>query len=455
MIDVYDPAPAPAVGADSTRPAALARRLLNVVLFITMLTSSLAFIEPSPHDALMLVLLAACVAARVPFDRKLVPLLALLTIWLVGGLLSLIQVGDQAKAVQYAGTSVYLALAAIMFACLFSTGDLVRLAILRRAYILAALIATTAGYIGFFHLIPRADIFLDNERVSATFKDPNVYGPFLIFPLLLLIIDLLKRGARFSNAAIVAALLGGLFLSFSRGAWAHFAISAAVAGAVLVATTPDPRLRARIIAWGVFAAVAAVLLVFALASIDSIHDLFVERAKAIQPYDIGPGGRFWEQRLALGVILDHPNGMGPFEFSRVFGTQQHDVYMQGFLVYGWLGGAAYLAIVALTLTIGLFAARVPAPWQDYLIAAFAGFVGEAWEGLIVDTDHWRHFFLLLGLIWGLTAATINFHRRHAGSAATAPASDARRVYAQRAARVAGQEAAHYSAPQIRSVAQPG
>jgi len=29
----------------------------------------------------------------------------------------------------------------------------------------------------------------------------------------------------------------------------------------------------------------------------------------------------------------------------------------------------------------------------------------------VDTDHWRHFFLLLGLIWGLTAATINFHRR--------------------------------------------
>ncbi len=29
------------------------------------------------------------------------------------------------------------------------------------------------------------------------------------------------------------------------------------------------------------------------------------------------------------------------------------------------------------------------------------------EGFIVDTDHWRHFFLLLGLIWGLTAATIN------------------------------------------------
>ena len=49
---------------------ALSRRLLHFVLFITVLTSSLAFIEPSPHDGLMLVLLVMCVAARVPFDRS-------------------------------------------------------------------------------------------------------------------------------------------------------------------------------------------------------------------------------------------------------------------------------------------------------------------------------------------------------------------------------------------------
>jgi hypothetical protein len=91
--------------------------------------------------------------------------------------------------------------------------------------------------------------------------------------------------------------------------------------------------------------------------------------------------------------------------------QQHDVYMQGFLVYGWLGGAAYLTLVLVTLAIGLATVRVPAPWQNYLIVAYAAFVGEAFEGLIVDTDHWRHFFLLLGLIWGLSVATINLRRR--------------------------------------------
>jgi hypothetical protein len=85
--------------------------------------------------------------------------------------------------------------------------------------------------------------------------------------------------------------------------------------------------------------------------------------------------------------------------------------MQGFLVYGWVGGAAYFTLVMVTLVIGLRSALIAAPWQAYLIAAYAAFVGEAFEGFIVDTDHWRHFFLLLGLVWGLNAASINLRRR--------------------------------------------
>lgn len=400
---------------DRAAGAALAQRLLNVTLFVTMALSSIAFIEPSPHDGMMLVLLPACVAARVRFDRKILPLLIVLIVWLLGGLLCLTQVPDQRVTIQYDGTSIYLGIAAILFACLFCDGDAVRLKILRRSYLLAALIATAAGYAGFFHLVPHYDIFLDNDRVSATFKDPNVFGPFLIFPLLLLIIGFMTRGVRLGGLIIAAALLGGLFLSFSRGAWMHFAVSAIVAAALLFAVTPEPRMRTRIVLFGIAAAVVVALVVTALISIDSVRDLFLVRAKAIQPYDIGPGGRFWEQRLALGQILEHPNGLGPFEFSRLFGTQQHDVYMQGFLVYGWLGGTAYLTLVLVTLVVGLRAAIIATPWQAYLIAAYAAFVGEAFEGFIVDTDHWRHFFLLLGLVWGLTAATINACRRRSAA----------------------------------------
>ena len=390
--------------------AALSQRLLNIVLFVAVLTSSIAFIEPSPHDGLMIILFATCVAARVRFDRKIVPLTLLLAIWLIGALFAVIPVLDQKQTVQYVATSIYLVIAAIMYACLFCDGDPVRLIILRRAYIVAALIATVAGYVGFFHLLPGSDIFLANDRVSATFKDPNVYGPFLIYPLLLLLIDFMIRGLRVMSFTVMIFLFGGLLLSFSRGAWAHFAFSAVVAVALLLAAAPEPRLRQRIVLFSMAALIGMVLFVVVLISIPSVHDMFLERAKAIQPYDIGPGGRFWEQRLALGVILEHPNGLGPFEFFRVYGTQQHDVYMQAFLVYGWIGGAAYFALVLVTLGIGLRAALVPAPWQVYLIAAYAAFAGEAMEGFIVDTDHWRHFFLILGLVWGLTAASINLRR---------------------------------------------
>jgi hypothetical protein len=390
--------------------SALSQRLLNIVLFVAVLTSPIAFIEPSPHDALMIVLMAASVAARVRFDRKLVPLTLLLAVWLAGAFFALIPVLDQKQTVQYVATSSYLVVAAILFACLFCDGDLGRLIVLRRGYIIAALIATAAGYIGFFHLLPGSDVFLANDRVSATFKDPNVYGPFLIYPLLLLLIEFMTRGLRPPGLAIMIFLIGGLFLSFSRGAWVHFAISAAVTVALLLAAATAPRMRTRILLFSFVALIGMALFVVALISIPAVHDMFLERAKAIQPYDIGPGGRFWEQRLALGVILESPNGLGPFEFFRLYGTQQHDVYMQAFLVYGWIGGAAYIALVMVTLGIGFRASLVPAPWQAYLIAAYAAFVGEAFEGFIVDTDHWRHFFLILGLVWGLTAASINLRR---------------------------------------------
>jgi len=32
------------------------------------------------------------------------------------------------------------------------------------------------------------------------------------------------------------------------------------------------------------------------------------------------------------------------------------------------------------------------------------------ESAIIDSDHWRHFFLLIGLVWGLSTAIANEQR---------------------------------------------
>ena len=148
---------------------------------------------------------------------------------------------------------------------------------------------------------------------------------------------------------MMAFLAGGLFLSFSRGAWFHFGLSAVIAIATLYAASPDPRMRTRIVVFGVVAAIGIALLVIALTSIGSVHDMFLERAKAIQPYDVGPGGRFWLQATGAQRHSRTPQRPGTASSASSIGGQQHNVYMQGFLVYGWLGGAAYLALVALTL----------------------------------------------------------------------------------------------------------
>ena len=45
------------------------------------------------------------------------------------------------------------------------------------------------------------------------------------------------------------------------------------------------------------------------------------------------------------------------------------------------------------------------------------FMGAAVESFIIDSDHWRHYFLILGVLWGLMAAS----RRHRGTLAARPA----------------------------------
>ncbi|MGH6684208.1 MAG: O-antigen ligase family protein [Pseudolabrys sp.] len=413
MITAQDIAIHRAAPTISTPPAAaLNERLLLMVLYVTMLASSVAFIEPSPHDGLMGVLALACFAAGIRFERHVALLFLLLLIFNVAGLLSLLNVPGREQTVQYAGTSVYLALAAVLFASLFAHNTMPRIVTVRAAYVLTATVVSLAGIAGYFNLFPHAhDLFATYDRALGAFKDPNVFGPFLIWPALVVIERMLARRVRLTDAVIVGILLLALMLSFSRGAWLHFAVSCLIMMILAFATAPTDGARLRIFAMSAIAIAAVAAFVVIALSFDSIGAMFTERAQLIQSYDVGSGGRFRLQEQALAALLEYPNGMGPFAFSNAHGgTQQHNVYLQAFLVYGWIGGMAYLTLLAATVWTALRTLFVRTPWQPYLICAFAAFVGEMLEGFVIDTDHWRHFFLLLGMIWGLSAATFQFGR---------------------------------------------
>ena len=398
-------APAPAVSVS------LRERVLRAVLFVAVLASSVAFIEPSPHDAIVLLLALACLVAGVRFRRLFALPLLLLVVWNASGLIALINAVGQEKTVQYAATSVYLAVAALLFACLFADERSTRrLDLMRTAYIVTAVLAALEGMAGYFHLTP-GGLFLVEERAAGMFKDPNVFAPFLIWPALALIERMLTRSIRLLDLAALAIILVGLMLSFSRGAWFHFAVSGLVLVALSFLTAPGVTVRVRILGLSIVSLFALAGAAMVLLSIPSVGSMFAERVHLFNSYDIGEGGRFRLQELALAAVFDYPGGMGPLEFGRINGLQQHNVYLQAFLVYGWAGGVAYVLLLCATVFIGLRAAFIRTPWQPYLATGIAAFIGEMAEGFIIDTDHWRHFFLLFGIVWGAAAATFAAVRR--------------------------------------------
>ena len=87
------------------------------------------------------------------------------------------------------------------------------------------------------------------------------------------------------------------------------------------------------------------------------------------------------------------------------GQDPHNVFLNAFASYGWLGGISYLLLTVSTIVIGFKAMLMRTPWQNYAIVVFCPLFATILQGVQIDTDHWRHFYWMLGLMWGLFAAS--------------------------------------------------
>jgi hypothetical protein len=78
---------------------------------------------------------------------------------------------------------------------------------------------------------------------------------------------------------------------------------------------------------------------------------------------------------------------------------------------GWIAGICYPALVFVTVIMGFRHIFVRVPWQRAYLAIFAAFLGTVGESFIIDTDHWRHFWMMLGAMWGMFAAAQAYRRQ--------------------------------------------
>ena len=409
MITLDDARPHYALLRASEAAPRLAVQFLEISLYACILSSFLTIIQPAPYEGLAAIVAFACLLARVRIDVKIMPMVFLLFVLQIGGVASLIPVLGDTDAQTFVIISIYLAASGIIFAAVLTEDTARRFAIIRSAYIGAAVIAAILGMLGYFKAFPGSEVFLMNDRAVSTFKDPNITGPFYIPPLLYLIARFVTDRVRPHHLVASLIIAVGLLLAFSRAAWGQFVFATLFMLTLLFITRSDGRARQRLVVLTLIAMVTIFMLLAALFSIESVREMILQRATLLQAYDTGTeGSRFNIQQRSIEMLLEHPNGMGPWVFARIYGLVSHNSYLGVFLNHGWIGGISYIALVVLTFAVGWRAIFVPTPWRDAMIATFAAYVGLALESFIVDTDHWRLYYLLIGMIWGMFAATVNY-----------------------------------------------
>jgi hypothetical protein len=143
------------------------------------------------------------------------------------------------------------------------------------------------------------------------------------------------------------------------------------------------------------------LLLVTLLSMKGVGELFFERATLTQSYDTGELGRFGRYVLGIQLLLDTP--VGPRAVSvREDLSRRPPQRLSQRLHDRRLARRHHVHSLSssMTLWLGLTGALRATPWRPVMLAVWATFVAVAGEGAIIDTDHWRHFWLLAGVLWG-------------------------------------------------------
>jgi O-antigen ligase len=394
---------------------ARAKKLLDVTVSVWIFSGGLVLFEPSPYEITFLVVLVLAVIANISLFRSVAGLLAILLSFIPFALIAVLQVRYTTieDAILFSLVTIFLMLTSYLVANYVAEATERRMRLVMNAYTAAAVICALVGTLGYFGLIPGSDLFTRHGRAKATFNDPNVFGPFLILPAMFALQRALLGSGRQQvlSALVYGILFVGVFFSFSRGAWGHFAGSSIIVLMLCFFLEANVRDKIRVI---VLALVAAALMAVAFAvlvSMPEVAEFFDVRAQG-QVYDLGETGRFGRQSYALELALDNPFGLGPLEFRHLRIIEDpHNVYVTVLHHYGWGGGAMYYLLVVLTLWRGLRGLLRPSPFRLMMGPLFATFSMLTLESAIVDTDHWRHWFLVAGLVWGVSAAAQMDQRR--------------------------------------------
>jgi O-antigen ligase len=311
-------------------------------------------------------------------------------------LLSMTAAADLGEALRFFAITLYLATLAVWLATYLRSEERVRRVV--GAYVAGAAVVAALAVLGLFVAYPGNDVLTGESatRAQGLFKDPNVFGPFLIPAALIMLEEALRPRLfglrRATSVAVLAVLVLGIVFAYSRAAWLNLAVAVVV---MLIAMSL--RADAGRAAAGTLALIAAVAVVGAAVVVATGSTEFLQERAQVQAYDTE---RFSAQRGGVQLAEEHLLGVGPGQFELSQPVSAHSIYVRVLAEQGIVGLAMLVALLAGTLVLA--GANAVAGRDTYgvgsavLLAAWCGLLANS---AFVDTLHWRHLWFVAALIW--------------------------------------------------------
>ena len=384
-------------------------RIFPTLTGVALCISCIVLVEPAPVDALFLTLFACGVVFGIvrAGQMPVLPVLFLAGLALAN-IISIPASEDPQRALWYCFVTLYMMMS---WALYVGVMDFYGMSILRtmfRGYSLAACLSVILAVGSYFHIIGFQSILLLNGRPKGLFKDPNVFGPFLILIAVLAIsgcLPIANRRAQWGTA--VAASLG-IALSYSRACWINYAVSLVLfvlLDQLLPSKVAGSRSSSLPRLFGL--TLLAILVVALVLQIPSVRTMLAIRLGqgGVQGYD---QLRFETQRLAVQAAIDHPLGIGPGQSEGVFRYATHSSYIRVLSENGLFGLFCFAGFLLATLVQAITkACTAPSPqWRGIFVAAAACLCGHLINSGVVDTVHWRHLWFLFALPWAQDSAVV-------------------------------------------------
>ncbi len=386
-------------------PSAGVATIPSVLYWLVALAVGSSFyvvIEPAPTDLFFLLLFAAVLGKKgIRFPLDLNPILATgLLGFFAGSAFSILWSREFVHAAFFFSITTYMLISWFLVVTLLQNYGPPMWELIRRAFLVAAALAAMIGLVSHFYpgLLEHLGLHSYERRTESTFKDPNVYAPFLC-PALLLVINQMvtRRILSITSISLLCLFAVELLAAFSRGAYVNFAVSLFVYFALLVCLIPrrDWLTRSFMIAVAGSLLIVAASIVFLKTT--GLEDFLFQRLQ-LQSYDTE---RFSTQELAISTLTEAPFGIGPGQSDVWFPRAPHNVYIRMMIENGLFSGLSWLLFLITTVWIGMRGARRPGPFQDVYVCSLAILAGILVNSLVIDSGHWRHFFLFLAIPIGL------------------------------------------------------